>query len=160
MHKTGFQQSGFNPWILSGLEASEMTVKASEHGNVSEDGFMSTSATLSTNGLLTIETYSKTSARTEGLGGHVVVVVYDGNGNAIRVSKDHRCTTRCATWDPSCPSSGTDSWFEEFPEVIGRFAASLDIVHDNRSLGDMVEKINRAIKESKSIAEEIRNPVS
>lgn len=133
-----------------------MTVQAFEEGDVASGKFMSTKATLSTNGLLTIETYSKSRVKTEALRGHVVVVVYDGSGNAIWVSEDHGCTTRCGTWDPSCASSGTDSWFEKFPDIIGQSAASLDIVHDDEGLGNMVENTRRAIKESTAIAGEIK----
>lgn len=103
---------------------------------------------LATNGLLTIETYSKSSAKAEALRGHVAIVVYDANGNAIWLSEDHKCTTRCGTWDPSCASSGTNSWFEQFPEKVGQLAASLDIVHDDEGLGNMVANTRKAIKES------------
>jgi hypothetical protein len=54
-----------------------MTVQASEQGDVASKKFMSTKATLATNGLLTIETYSKSRANTEALRGHVAIVVYD-----------------------------------------------------------------------------------
>ena len=133
-----------------------MTVQASEQGDVASKKFMSTKATLATNGLLTIETYSKSRAKTEALRGHVAIVVYDANGNAIWVSEDHGCTTRCGTWDPSCASSGTNSWFEQFPEQVGQLAASLDIVHDDEGLGNMVGNTRRAIKESTAIAGEIK----
>ncbi len=133
-----------------------MAVKVHEEGDVASKKFMSTTATLATNGLLTIETYSKSSAKTEGLRGHVVVVVYDANGNAIWVSEDHECTTRCSTWDPSCASSGTDSWFEQLPEIVGSLASHLDVVHDEEGLGNMLVNTRRAIKESTAIAGEIK----
>jgi len=133
-----------------------MTVQASEQGDVARKKFMSTKATLATNGLLTIETYSKSSAKTEALRGHVAIVVYDANGNAIWVSEDHGCTTRRGTWDPSCASSGTNSRFVQFPEQVGQLAASLDIVHDGEGLGNMVGNTRRAIKESTAIAGEIK----
>lgn len=132
------------------------TVQASEQGDVASGKYMSTKATLSTNGLLTIETYSESKCMTEGLRGHVVVVVYDRAGNAIWVSQDHRCTTRGGTWDPSCSSSGTDSWFEQFPEIVGQCATSLDIFHKDEGLGNMVGNIRRAIKESTVITGEIK----
>lgn len=133
-----------------------MTVQASEQGDVARKKFMSTKATLATNGLLTIETYSKSSVKTEALRGHVAIVVYDANGNAIWVSEDHGCTTRRGTWDPSCASSGTNSRFVQFPEQVGQLAASLDIVHDGEGLGNMVGNTRRAIKESTAIAGEIK----
>lgn len=133
-----------------------MTVQASEQGDVARKKFMSTKATLATNGLLTIETYSKSSAKTEALRGHVAIVVYDANGNAIWVSEDHGCTTRCGTWDPSCASSGTNSRFVQFPEQVGQLAASLDVVHDDEGFGNMVGNTRRAIKESTAIAGEIK----
>jgi hypothetical protein len=133
-----------------------MTVQAHEEGDVASKKFMSTNVTLATNGLLTIETYSKSSAKTEALRGHVAVVVYDVNGNAIWVSEAHGCTTRCGKWDPSCASSGTNSWFEQFPELVGQVAVSLDIVHDDDGLGNMVGNTRRAIKESTAIAAEIK----
>ena len=133
-----------------------MTVQVHEQGDVASKKFMSTKATLATNGLLTIETYSKSSAKTEGLRGHVAIVAYDANGNAIWVSKEYDCTTRCGTWDPSCASSGTNSWFEEFPEIVGQLSTHLDIVHDDEGLGNMVENTRRAIKESTAIAGEIK----
>lgn len=133
-----------------------MTVQASEQGDVARKKFMSTKATLATNGLLTIETYSKSSVKTEALRGHVAIVVYDANGNAIWVSEDHGCTTRRGTWDPSCGSSGTNSRFVQFPEQVGQLAASLDIVHDGEGLGNMVGNTRRAIKESTAIAGEIK----
>jgi hypothetical protein len=132
-----------------------MAVQAHEEGNVASKKYMSTKATLSTNGLLTIETFSKSSAKTEGLRGHVAIVVYDANGNAIWVSDEHDCTTRCGTWD-TCASSGTDSWFEKFPEIVGHLATHLDIVHDDEGLGNMVANIRIAIKESTAIAGEIK----
>ena len=133
-----------------------MTVQTSEEGDVAGGKFMSTRTTLATNGLLTIETYSKSRVRTEALRGHVAVVVYDANGNAIWVSEDHGCTTRCGTWDPTCASSGTNSWFEQFPEIVGQLASSLDIVHADEGLGNMVGNTRRAIKESAAIASEIK----
>jgi len=133
-----------------------MTVQASEQGDVARKKFMSTKATLATNGLLTIETYSKSSAKTEALRGHVAIVVYDANGNAIWVSEDHGCTTRCGTWDPSCASSGTNSRFVQFPQQVGQLAASLDIVHDDEGFGNMVGNTRRAIKESTAIAGEFK----
>ena len=133
-----------------------MTVQTSEQGDVANKKFMSTKATLATNGLLTIETYSKSSVKTEGLRGHVAIVVYDVNGNAIWVSEDHGCTTRCGTWDPSCASSGTNSWFEKFPDLVGQVAASLDIVHDDEGLGSMVAKTIEAIRKSTTITDELK----
>jgi hypothetical protein len=133
-----------------------MTVQAFEEGDVASKKFMSTKATLANNGLLTIETFSKSRVKTEALRGHVAIVVYDAQGNAIWVSEDHKCTTRCGTWDPSCASSGTDSWFEKFPEIVGQLATSLDIVHDDEGLGNMVNNTRKLIKESTVIASEIK----
>jgi hypothetical protein len=133
-----------------------MKIEASESDNVAKGKSMSTKATLSLNGLLTIETKSRSSLKTQGLKGHVVVVVYDASGNAIWLSNEHKCTTRGGTWDPTCASSGTDSWFEQFPAEVGQYAASLDIVHDDEGLGRMVQIFRNAIKTSQTIAPEIK----
>jgi hypothetical protein len=74
-----------------------MTIQAGESGDVGNSKSMSINATLSLNGLLTIVTQSKSRHRSEALRGHVVVVVYDSIGNAIWISEDHKCTTRCST---------------------------------------------------------------
>jgi hypothetical protein len=56
----------------------------------------------------------------------------------------------------SCASSGTDSWIEQFPDMVGQHAASLDIVHDDDGLGQLVQNTRNAIKTSATVASEIK----
>jgi hypothetical protein len=131
-------------------------VIANETDDVASRKRMQTKATLHRNGLLITETFSKSFHPSEGLRGHVLVVVLDGAGRAIWVSQDHKCTTRCSRLDFACASSGTDAFTEQFPEVVGQFAAGLDIVHSDEGLGDFRNKTIQAIKTTEEIAQEIK----
>jgi len=118
-----------------------MTVNASHENAVASAKIMRTRATLSNDGLLTVETFSKSDSKTQGLKGHVAIVVYDANGNAIGLFGDHTCTTRCSTLDPTCPSSGTNVWTERFSEEVGKNAHRLEILHSDSSLGSRLNSI-------------------
>lgn len=119
---------------------------AEESNNVATNKEMRTKATLATDGLLTIETFSKSREKFEGLRGHVVVICYDAAGRAIWISQDHQCTTRCGTWD-TCASSGTDTWIEALPVEVGSNTTThLDIVHSDEGLGDLRKTIIEAVK--------------
>jgi hypothetical protein len=132
-----------------------MFVQAEESNNVATNKEMHTKASLASNALLTIETFSKSREKFQALRGHVIVVCYDVAGRAIWLSQDYQCTTRCGTWD-ACASSGTDVWIEDFPDQVGNYTTHLDIVHSDEGLGDARKTFITAINQSAEIAEEIK----
>jgi hypothetical protein len=134
-----------------------MTIKAHESDNVGNRKTMSTEATLATNGVMTIVTKSRSAHLTEGLRGHVLVVVYDAAGNAIWVSRDHKCTTRGSTGDWTTSSSGTDHWVEQCLPLVGQLGHHLDILQSEEGLGKTVKEILNSIVESINSAQELKD---
>jgi hypothetical protein len=134
-----------------------MTIKARESDNVGNLKTMSTKATLSTDGQMTIETKSRSAHPTEGLKGHIIVVIYDAAGNAIWVTKDYKCTTRGSICDFTTASSGTDYWVERCPPLAGQLGDNLDIIHSDEGLGKNVAVILQSIIESINSAQELKD---
>ncbi|MCT7955160.1 hypothetical protein [Laspinema palackyanum] len=131
-------------------------IRVSESEEVGNKKSMSTTATLYKNGLLSIETFSRSQHRSEGLRGYVLVICMDSAGRAIWISKSYRCTTRCSKFDFTCASAGTDAWQEKLPDEVGKYTTGLDIVQSDEGLGDFRNKVIQGIKTTKEIVDELK----
>ena len=93
--------------------------------------YMKTKAVLCQDGTMHINAYSKTKARTKGLRGRLYIELYDSQNRVIWATKEFHCRTRCSTWDPSCPSSGTDIFSIKVPLPIAQCTACIEIQQDD-----------------------------
>lgn len=127
---------------------------------VAYGGEMNTTARLYPNGLLSVECRSRTRAVFGGLRGRIVVICLNANREAHWVSQIFSCATRCAIFDPTCASDGTEAFFQELPEPIGRLTESIDIINfDEARFGQWRDQLNQArefIQNSQTIAQEIK----
>jgi hypothetical protein len=122
---------------------------------------MRTTATLYRDGRLVASTYTQNDNWTGGLRGRVLIVFMDTAGQAIYVSQDFACTTRCSVPDFSCASRGTNLFTEQFPAVIGRYTQRLDIYQsDAASFADLRQRFIDGIKALKDIAVEVKNAIT
>jgi hypothetical protein len=135
-----------------------------EDKDVASAGSMKSTAKLYANGLLTVETLSRTRAAFGGLRGRVLVVFIDSNGHAHWISPIFKCATRCAIFDPTCSSEGREVFQQNLPEPVGRLTKSLDIIHfDEAKFGQWKEQLQQMgnfIRSASEIAPEIKALVS
>jgi len=118
---------------------------------------MTTSASISRNGLLEMNTWSDTVNVTRGLSGHhVFVICYDQHGNAIWVSKAYKCKTIGGTGDLLTKSNDHDKHLEKFPDVIGKHTFSLKISHHSGSAKSARDIIVGSTKEAVEIHNEVK----
>ncbi len=110
------------------------------------------------NGLLTLESTNRNRNPWGGLRCHTLIVVQDSAGRAIWVSNEFVDPTRCSLFDPSCASDGVTTYTQQFPEPVGRYALSMDIlVADEASFVDLRQKLIDAIKATEEIVQEIKD---
>ncbi|PZO41739.1 MAG: hypothetical protein DCF19_09300 [Pseudanabaena frigida] len=125
---------------------------------------MNTTAKLYPNGLLTVECRSRTRAAFSGLRGRIAVICFNANREAHWISQIFQCSTRCAIFDPTCSSQGTNAFFQELPEPVGRLTESIDIINfDESRFGQWREQLIQArelIQSSQTIAQEIKGIVN
>jgi hypothetical protein len=120
--------------------------------------FVQTNATLYRSGLLTVESTNRNRNPWGGQRCRTLVVVQDAAGRAIWVSNEFEDPTRCSLFDLSCASDGVTTYAQQFPEPVGRFAASLDIlVADEASFADLRAQFIQVIKATGDIVQEIKN---
>jgi hypothetical protein len=120
--------------------------------------FVQTTATLYRNGLLTVESKNRNRNPVGALRCRTLVVVQDAAGRAIWVSNEFADPTRCGLFDFSCASDGTTNHTQQFPEPVGRFAVSMDIlVADEASFVDLRNQFIRVIKATDDIFQEIKD---
>jgi hypothetical protein len=120
--------------------------------------FVQSNATLYRNGLLTLESTNRNRNPWGGLRCHTLIVVQDSAGRAIWVSNEFVDPTRCSLFDPSCASDGVTTHTQQFPEPVGRYALSMDIlVADEASFVDLRQKLIDAIKATEEIVQEIKD---
>jgi hypothetical protein len=128
--------------------------------NIAWGKFMQTTATLYRDGKLVVSPYTKNDNWGAGLRGRVLVVCVDTVGQAICVSQDWGCTTRCSVPDFSCASSGTDLFSEQFPATIGRYTNRLDIYQaETPSFVDLRVQTINMIKALVNIAQEVKDAI-
>ncbi len=120
--------------------------------------FVQTNAILYRNGLLTVESKNRNRNPWGGMRCRTLVVVQDAAGRAIWVSNEFADPTRCSLFDPSCASDGTTTHTQQFPEPVGRFALSMDVlVADEESFVDLRNQFIRIIKATADIVQEIKD---
>jgi len=120
--------------------------------------FVQTNAVLYRNGLLTVESTNRNRNPWGGLRCHTLVVVQDSAGRAIWVSDDLVDPTRCSLFDVSCASDGTTTHQQQFPEPVGRYATSMDVlVADGASFVDLRQQFITVIKATAEIVKEIKD---
>lgn len=116
-----------------------------------------TNGSLSRNGFLSADVYTENKNWSTGLRGRVLVVVFDRHNNMIWVSKEFAAATRCSVPDPSCASSGQETWTESFPDVIGKYADHVELHQaDTPSFKNVRDQIIDAIKAAGDIAEAVK----
>jgi hypothetical protein len=120
--------------------------------------FVQSDAILYRSGLLTLQSTNRNRNPWGGMRCHSLVVVQDVGGRAIWVSNDFEDPTRCSLFDLSCASDGLTAHTQQFPEPVGRFAQSMDIlVGDEQSFVDLREQIVSVIKATGDIVKEIKD---
>jgi hypothetical protein len=120
--------------------------------------FVQKDATLYRNGLLTVQSSNRNRNPWGGMRCHTLVVVQDAAGRAIWVSNDFEDPTRCSLFDLSCASDGVQTHTQQFPEPVGRFALSMDVlVGDEASFVDLRQALIAAIKATGEIVQEVKN---
>jgi hypothetical protein len=120
--------------------------------------FVQTNAILYRNGLLTLESKNRNRNPWGGMRCRTLVVVQDAAGRAIWVSSEFADPTRCSLFDPSCASDGTTNHTQQFPEPVGRFALSMDLlVGEEASFVDLRNQFIRIIKATADIVQEIKD---
>jgi len=120
--------------------------------------FVQSNATLYRDGLLTLESTNRNRNPWGGLRCRTLVVVQDSAGRSIWVSSEFEDPTRCSLFDPSCASDGVTTHTQQFPEPVGRYALSMDIlVSDEESFVDLRKRLIDAIKATAEIAQEIKD---
>lgn len=123
--------------------------------------FLVSDATLYRDGTLTLSSTTRNRNPMGGQRARSLVVVQDAGGRAIWVSQEFVDPTRCSLFDPSCASDGTASYVEKFPDQVGRYAFSLDIlVRDEESFVDLRNRFIQTIHTAKDLAPEIMAVVS
>ena len=127
-------------------------LKAQKNQKVQDQRYMNTTATLSRNGQLQVEIYSKTDKNAYGLRGGVVVTCWDDSGNLIYFCDPMWISTRCGRFDPSCDSEGIDQRNQNFPEAITRETARIEINHFVNSFHDMTKTFANGCKTTLEIA--------
>ncbi len=132
--------------------------RAFEREEIGFKKYMETEAKLYSGGLLAVSTKTQNRNWTGGLRGRVLVVCYDSEGHGVWVSRQFVCTTRCSVPDVSCASDGTDTFFEQFPGVIGKYATRLDIYQsDAPDLKPFRDRLIEDIKAAGDVAQEIKD---
>jgi hypothetical protein len=120
--------------------------------------FVQSDATLYRNGLLALQSTNRNRNPWGGMRCHTLVVVQDAGGRAIWVSRDFEDPTRCSLFDFSCASDGVTTHTQQFPEPVGRFAQSMDIlVADEQSFVNLREQLIDVIKATGDIVKEIKD---
>lgn len=109
---------------------------------------MDTEAKLFRDGTLLVSTKSTCQAPFSGLKGRVLVVAIDAQSRVIWASQTLYCQTMCALFDPSCPSFGTDTFQEKWPDRIGELAVRLDIFQSDNAIYDRMRQAFREILET------------
>jgi hypothetical protein len=116
------------------------------------------SATQYTNGLVTVDSWSKNDNWWYGMRPKVLVVSVDSRGNAIWVSNSFNVPTLCGVMDPSCASQRRDYFSQYEPAAIGRNTVRLDVLHaDTASYTDMRASLIAAIKAGVDVAQEVKD---
>jgi hypothetical protein len=127
------------------------------HRDTAEVGWgkkMDTEAKLFSDGTLLVSTKSSCMAPFSGLKGRVLVVAIDAQSRVIWASQTLYCQTMCALFDPSCPSVGTDTFQEKWPEKIGELAVRLDVFQSDNAIYD---RMRQAIRETLEFINEIKD---
>jgi hypothetical protein len=117
---------------------------------------MESTVTLYHDGRLSIDIWTKCSNPMHGLRGRVLVIVYDEHRNAIGTSQEIHCHTRGGVLDPFTPSSGRQSFMQQFPQEIGQRAAGLEILQaDETIFGGEADKILKLVGVVKAMVQVI-----
>jgi hypothetical protein len=145
-----------NVWLP--VPAQRLEIRASKKEDVGHGKRMETQATLFRDGRLAVDSYTANNSWIGGLRGHIVVLTIDAVGRAIWVSQDFACATRCSVPDVSCASYGRQSFFEQFPAVVGQYAERLEIYHaDAPSFVDLRNALIDGIKAVGDVAQGLKD---
>jgi hypothetical protein len=111
-------------------------------------------ATMYRNGSLVVNTKSKCDAPISGYRPNTLIVAVDGQGRLVWASQTLHGDTLCAVLDPTCNSSGTDTFQEQWPNEIAQIVTRLDIFpSDNGIYG----KWRQQIKEAGEAADDLKD---
>ncbi|KAJ7440418.1 hypothetical protein B0H11DRAFT_2205301 [Mycena galericulata] len=115
---------------------------------------MESTATLYRDGRLSVDVWTECNNPMHGLRGRVLVIVYDEHHNAIARSQEIRCDTRGGVLDPFTPSSGRQSFVQQFPQEIGQQAAGLGILQaDETIFGGDADRILKLVGVVKAVVQ-------
>jgi hypothetical protein len=114
---------------------------------------MTTTATLYRNGRLTVDSEQRNDNLTGALRGRILVICSDDQARMIWISSVLNCPTRCSIPDVSCASYGRVSFQEDFPEAIGEYATTIDLLQaDNPNYVDLRATFVETIKTAQDLA--------
>jgi len=115
---------------------------------------MKSTVTLYRDGQLSVDVWTECNNLMHGLRGRVLVIVYDEHHNAIGKSHEIRCDTRGGVLDPFTPSSGRQSFIQQFPPEIGQQAAGLEILQaDEVIFGGDADRILKLVGVVKAVVQ-------
>ncbi|KAJ7852744.1 hypothetical protein B0H13DRAFT_2581545 [Mycena leptocephala] len=128
-----------------------MKTKSQEVGSCKT---MESTVTLYHDGRLSVDVWTECSNLMHGLRGRVLVIIYDEDHNAIGISQEIRCDTRGGVLDPFTPSSGRQSFIQQFPQEIGQRAAGFEILQaDETVFGGEADRILKLVGVAKALAQ-------
>src|SRR3954447_8506126 len=118
---------------------------------IAENGFVTTTVTLHTDGTFFVDAYLENKARRHGMRPRVAVACLDDRGRAHWVSPIYAFPTMCGTWDPTCPSEKkVEPKMDKFPQPVGELTRTLEVHRwDGESNVDWHTKLIRQIQEAK-----------
>ena len=116
------------------------------------------SATQYSNGLVTVDSWSKNDNWFYGMRPKTLVISVDARNNAIWVTNSFNSPTVCGVMDPSCASQRRDFFSEQEPAAIGRNTVRLDVMHaDTASYADVRAPLIATIKAGVDVAQEVKD---
>jgi hypothetical protein len=151
-----YRSDGSAAWASNTVIQANAPVETSREEEVGNDKRMRTNAILYRDGRLGVSAYTESQHPTEGLRGRLFIVAVDDRGRSHYVSEEFVCTTRGSTFDFFTPSRGTDAFFQNFPEPVGRLSQRLDIYHGTGPLGDPLAGVKNFLKGAQDVYDEIK----
>ncbi|KAJ7271632.1 hypothetical protein C8J57DRAFT_1319434, partial [Mycena rebaudengoi] len=136
------------------LRRGSMALTETKSQEVGSRKTMESTVTLYHDGRLSVDVWTRCNNLTEGLRGRVLVIFYDEHHNAIGTSQEIRCHTRGGVLDPFTPSSGRQSFIQQFPQEIAQRAAGLEILQaDETVFGGEADRILKLVGEIKAVVQ-------